>query len=156
MVGNSKDGPGVVAPPPLIYLGFLLLGLGLDQLWPTAVLPDHARYIAGPALIVLGLAILTAAVRRFGKARTHVQTRKPATAIVTGGPYRVSRNPIYPAFAAIHAGIAVAADSLWVLLLLVPALIVVRYGVIAREERYLEEKFGEDYLRYKARVRRWL
>ncbi len=78
------------------------------------------------------------------------------TAIITGGPYAYTRNPLYVALALFHGAVAIAAGNVWALLLLAPALLVVRYFVIAREERYLEAKFGEEYLRYKARVRRWL
>ncbi|MEE8559881.1 MAG: isoprenylcysteine carboxylmethyltransferase family protein [Alphaproteobacteria bacterium] len=156
MTGDDKDLAGVIAPPPLIYLAFLLLGVGLDYVWPVAVIPEGVQYPAGFLLIALGLALFGAAVRRFGKAETSVQTRKPTTAIITDGPFRFSRNPIYLAMSLSYAGIAIAADNLWILGLLVPALAVIRCGVISREERYLERKFAEEYLRYKASVRRWL
>ena len=77
-------------------------------------------------------------------------------ALVTGGIYRHTRNPLYVALALVYAGIAVAADSLWALMFLAPCLGVIRYGVIAREEAYLERKFGEEYRRFKSAVRRWL
>ncbi len=156
MTGDDKDLAGVIAPPPLIYLAFLLLGLGLDYVWPVAVIPEGVQYPAGALLIALGLALFAAAVRQFVKADTSVQTRKPTTAIITDGPFRFSRNPIYLAMSLSYAGIAIAADNLWILGLLVPALAVIRCGVISREERYLERKFAEEYLRYKASVRRWL
>ncbi len=153
---NDRDNPGVIAPPPLIYLGFLVLGLALDYLWPAGVAPDGVRYPSGIALFVLGGAIFAFALRQLRKAGTSVETRKPTTAIVTGGPFRFSRNPIYVALSLVYAGIGFAVDSAWVLALLAPALIVMRYGVVSREERYLERKFGEAYLRYKASVRRWV
>ncbi len=153
---NQRDNPGVIAPPPLIYLGFLGGGLLLDYVLPVALVPDGAQYAAGFALIAVGLVMFALAVREFFKAGTSVETRKPTTAIVTGGPFRFSRNPIYVALSLVYAGIGFAVDSAWVLALLVPALIVMRYGVVSREERYLERKFGEAYLRYKASVRRWV
>ncbi|MFQ6018715.1 MAG: methyltransferase family protein [Kiloniellaceae bacterium] len=153
---DTEDRPGVVARPPLIYLGFLGLGLGLDALWPVAVIPEAVQYPAGAALIALGVGIVAAAFKQFRAAGTNVETSKPTNAIVTGGLYRFSRNPIYLALSSIYAGIGIAADNLWVLALLVPVLAIVRSGVIAREERYLEDKFGADYRRYKAAVRRWL
>lgn len=152
----GTDAPGVLVRPPLLYLAALGLGFGLDGGWPAAVLPGSVQYVLGGALVVLGLATAALAIRRFVAAGTHVQTQKPSTTVVTDGPYRFSRNPIYLGLTGITAGIGIAADSPWVLLMLVPALAVMRYGVIAREERYLERKFGEDYRRYKARVRRWL
>ncbi len=153
---KAKDNPGVIAPPPLIYLGFLALGFGLDHFWPAAVLPDRARYFAGAALIALAAAVVVPAIRQFHKAGTNVPPHRPTLTLISAGPYRYSRNPMYIALSLLYAGIGVAADNLWVLVLLVPILAVVRYGVIAREERYLEGKFGEEFLRYKSKVRRWL
>ena len=152
----EQDAPGVIAKPPLIYLGFLALGLWLDWLWPYPLLPEMLRYILGGALIGLGLALALASVRRFKAAGTSFHTHKPATAILTEGPYQISRNPIYIGLTAVYAGIGVAADAPLVWLLLLPALVVMHYGVILREERYLERKFGKEYLDYKARVRRWI
>ncbi len=153
---SEPDAPGVIAKPPFIYLGFLALGLGLDWLWPSPLLPETLRYMLGGALIGLGIALTLASVRQFRAAGTSFHTHKPTTAILTDGPYRISRNPIYIGLTAIYAGIGIAADAPWVWVLLLPTLVVMRYGVIAREERYLERKFGKEYLDYKARVRRWL
>ena len=156
MGANANDCPGVIAKPPLIYLGFLGLGLGLDRLWPVAVLPETLQYALGAALIGLGLLAVVAAVRRFKAAGTSFHTHEPATAILSDGLYGVSRNPIYLGLTAIYIGAGVMADAGWVLALLGPLLLVMHYGVIAREERYLERKFGDEYLRYKAKVRRWI
>ncbi len=157
MTDNSKqDAPGVIARPPLIYLGFLALGLGLDWLWPYPLLPEAWRYILGGALIGLGIALALASFRHFRAAGTAVDPLKPSTAILTDGPYRISRNPIYIGLTAAYAGVGIAADAPWVWVLLLPTLVVMHYGVIAREERYLERKFGKEYLDYKAHVRRWL
>lgn len=151
-----KDHAGVVVPPPLIYLGFLALGLVLDYVWPVAGLPQTLQYVLGAVLIAAGLAVVILAWLRFRGAGTHIEPYKPTTAIITDGVYRFSRNPIYLALSGIYAGIGVALDNLWVLALLLPILLVIRFGVIAREERYLEDKFGEDYRRYRSTVRRWL
>ncbi|MEE8505854.1 MAG: isoprenylcysteine carboxylmethyltransferase family protein [Kiloniellales bacterium] len=156
MSEGAKDAPGVVAPPPLIYAAGLLLGLALDSLFPIAVLPDMAQYVAGLVLIGAGILIAISVLRRFKRAGTNLDVRKPTTAIVTTGPFRYSRNPAYVALSLLYAGIGIAADSPWVLGLLIPILVVMHFGVILREERYLERKFGEDYLRYKHSIRRWL
>ncbi len=152
----EPDAPGVIAKPPFIYLGFLALGLGLNWIWPYPLLPQSLRYTLGGALFALGIALALASIRRFKAVGTSFHTHKPATAILTDGPYRISRNPIYIGLTAAYAGIGIAADAPWVWVLLLPTLVVMHYGVIAREERYLERKFGAEYLDYKARVRRWL
>ena len=156
MTERVKDNPGVIAPPPLIYLGFLALGYGLDYFWPIAVLPGRVQVPVGVVLMVLAAAVLFWSFRQFQKAGTNVVPYQPTLAIISSGLYRYSRNPMYLALGLFYAGIGIAADNLWVLVLLVPLLVVVYTGVIAREERYLEAKFGEAYLRYKAKVRRWL
>ncbi len=102
--------------------------------------------------MVLGFA----AFRQFRRHNTSVKPHEPSTALITRGPYRYSRNPIYLALGLLYAGIGIAADSPWTLALLVPALVVMHYGVIIREERYLERKFADAYRRYKSTTRRWL
>lgn len=156
MSASKADHPRVVALPPLIYLGFLLAGVALDFLWPTDLGVLSVRLLIGGILIAVGVALLGAAVRRFFRAGTPLEVYRPAAALVTEGPYRFSRNPIYLGMALGYAGVAIAANSLWALLLLIPTLAVIRYGVIAREEVYLERRFGEQYRRYTASVRRWL
>ena len=155
--GNGgKDTAGVIAPPPVIYFAFLLIGLGADRLWPVAVLPQVARYAAGAAVIALSLALVISAVRQFRRHKTSFKPHEPSTALITEGPYRYSRNPMYLALSLLYTGLGIAADGPWTLALLAPLLIVMHYGVILREERYLERKFADDYRRYKATVRRWL
>ncbi len=156
MPATVRDNPGVIAPPPLIFLGFLLLGLVLDALWPLAILPDVTQYLLGIVLFGLGIGLSVTCIAHLRRLGTDFRTHKPASTLVTDGPYRVSRNPIYIALSLVHIGIAVAVDSPWMLAMLIPALAVVRIGVIAREERYLEARFGDDYRRYRASVRRWL
>jgi protein-S-isoprenylcysteine O-methyltransferase Ste14 len=153
---GGKDTPGVIAPPPVIYAAFGLAGLGAEYLWPVAVLPQGPQYAAGTAAIALGLALGFAAIHQFRRHKTSIKPHEPSTALITAGPYRYTRNPIYLALALLYAGISIAADSPWTLALLVPLLIVMHYGVITREERYLERKFGDAYRRYRSSVRRWL
>ncbi len=153
---GDKDNPGVIAIPPLIYLVPLLIGLALDYFWPVALLPDRAQYMVGFLLIAASIVLIALTVPLFRRAGTPFKVRKPATALVTSGVFRFSRNPGYLALTVLYIGISIAADTVWMLVLLAPALVVVNYGAILREERYLERKFGEEYLRYKAVVRRWL
>jgi protein-S-isoprenylcysteine O-methyltransferase Ste14 len=153
---KPETSAGVIAPPPLIFLTGLGLGFALEALLPGSEVPAAVRWVLGPALLLLGLALALSFVRVFERAGTAVEPWKPTTAIVTGGPYRFSRNPGYLGMALTYVGIALLAGALWPLATLVPTLAVVNWGVIVREERYLERLFGEEYLTYKARVRRWI
>ena len=155
-MAGERDAPGVIAPPPLVYLGALGVGLVLDWLLPSASIPAALRWPLGAALILGGAMLMLTFVGAFRRARTHVDPYRPTTAIVTSGPYRFTRNPGYLGMAFIGAGIAVLAEALWVFLPLALAVLVIDRGVIAREERYLERKFGEEYLAYRRSVRRWI
>lgn len=153
----DRDHPGVIAPPPLLFAGALAASLLIDLLLirlPTG-LPCAAR-IAVAALELAGAAaLMTSALVGLRRAGTNVEPWRPSTALVTTGVYRFTRNPIYLAMTLTYLAVALAADSLVALLLLAPLLLAVRLGVIAREERYLDAKFGEEYRRYKGAVRRW-
>jgi len=156
MTSDTSDVAGVIALPPLIYLAFILLGVALDRFWPVAVLPGSAQYAIGGLSIMAGLALAAWSLPLFRKLGTSVNVYRPTTALITTGPYRFARNPLYLSLALAQAGIAFAADNVWIMALLVPTIVVVNYGVIAREERYLEAKFGDEYRRYRAAARRWL
>ena len=156
MPSDEQDKAGVIAPPPLIYLGSLVFGLLLNRRFPVTFLPCKiARNFGWPLLGggVLLMGWFEWAMRRAG---TPTNPYKPVSHVVTQGPFRYTRNPGYLAMATIYMGITSLANALWAVLPLPVALIVVQRGVIEREERYLERKFGEEYLRYKAQVRRWL
>ncbi len=156
MPQSTKDAPNVIAIPPLIYLAFLAVGLLLDYLFPVPVLPNSIQYAVGFGISIASALIMPFVLLRFKNANTNFDPRKPTTRIVTTGPYRYSRNPSYVSLTMLYLGIAIAADSVWVLAGLIPTLVVMHYGVILREEQYLAEKFGEPYLQYKRSVRRWL
>ena len=128
----------------------------MDYFRPVAVLPASVQYIAGFAIMALSGVIVSSAVLQFRRVSTSFTDFAPATHLVTRGPYRFSRNPGYVALSLLYVGIGVAADNLWIVAGLVPILIVMHYGVILREEHYLERAFGEEYLRYRASVRRWV
>jgi protein-S-isoprenylcysteine O-methyltransferase Ste14 len=160
MSSELHDNPGVIARPPRIFLGFLAAGLLIDHFRPAAFathfLAGGLRFVLALALITAGVATMTMAIRQFSSAGTNVPTPLPAKVIVTGGLYSRTRNPIYLSMTLIYVGIAIAAASGWSLILLIPVLLLIRYGVIAREERYLERKFGAPYIEYRGRVRRWI
>jgi protein-S-isoprenylcysteine O-methyltransferase Ste14 len=150
---------GVITRPPFLYLACLVLGLILDHLLPLPrALPENApmRWTAGGGLILLGAAIVAAGIRNFSRAATPVPSNQPVRALVTTGIHGWSRNPIYVGMFLVYAGIGLAARSPWVLILTLPLAITLRYAVVAREEAYLERRFGDAYRDYKVRVRRWL
>ena len=156
MVTEEEDTAGVVAPPPLIFLAGLIVGFGLEALLPGVDVPGLVQWGLGGLLIVAGLVLLIWFNTSFSRKGTAVEPWKPTTAIVTTGPYRFTRNPAYLGMALTYVGIAVTSAALWVLVPLPLVLAVIDHGVIAREERYLERKFGEEYLGYKRTVRRWV
>lgn len=110
----------------------------------------------GALIVALAITLFIWSIRTFHSAHTPVPGNQPTTAIVTVGPYRFSRNPIYVAFSVFQLGIAVGINSAWLLVTLLPAIALMSFVVIPREERYLNARFGEEYSRYRASVRRWL
>lgn len=142
--------------PPLLYLAAIVAGIAADLIQPLPWVPSASERIVGIPLVLIAVAVFVAAVRVMRRAQTGIRAHEPSTTIVEQGPYRFSRNPIYVAMSLLHLGIAVWLNSLWLLATLAFAVVVVSFGVIAREERYLERKFGESYLQYKRRVRRWI
>jgi len=151
--------PGVIARPPLLFLAALLIGFVADRLLPSPFpVPgiDLVGWIIGGSLILSGLALAATGIHNFSRAGTSVRSIKPTRALVTTGIHGWTRNPIYLGMFLLYGGISVAARSPWILVLTAPLAIVIRYGVVAREEAYLERRFGDAYREYKARVRRWL
>lgn len=151
----AKAGPDVVALPPLLYLLPLTGGLVLDRLLPMPGLPKRAR-LAGLPLLLGGLTLGGWFVTAMTRARTPIDVRQAPTALVESGPFAHSRNPGYLSMALMYAGIALLAGGRWPLVALPAALLAVDRGVIQREERYLDQRFGRAYGEYRARVRRWL
>ena len=155
-MATDRDTAGVIAPPPLIFAAFFLAGLAVDVLFPATSWAGATVRWTGGALIATGIVVGIAVALQFRRAGTHLEPWKPTTVLVTGGLYRLSRNPAYVAVAMLHAGMALALGKTWTLAMLAPALTVIQLGVIRREEHYLERKFGDTYRTYCRTVRRWL
>jgi protein-S-isoprenylcysteine O-methyltransferase Ste14 len=158
---GSSDGTPAVANlglvrPPLVYLSSVVAGTVLDVVWPLPFLPLTLALPVGSSLVVIAMALFSYSVRQLRAAGTPVPGNRPTTVIVRTGPYRFGRNPIYLAFSLLHLGIAIWVNSLWLIATLIAAVALMALVVIPREERYLEGKFGAEYLDYKAAVRRWL
>ena len=153
----EKDHPDVLVLPPVALVLCVGAGWLAGRLWPASFLPpDFPRWVAGGTLIALGLATELWAFAHFRRARTAVLPIRPTSAIIETGLYRYSRNPIYVSMFVVVAGVGVALDSLWQLAALAALYLVLRGGVVAREEAYLTRKFGAAYLAYAGRVRRWI
>jgi protein-S-isoprenylcysteine O-methyltransferase Ste14 len=159
--GDSETARAI-ARPPFLFLVALLLGFVSDHLLPLPFPISRiglAHWIsAGVAgsLIFIGIGVFAAGIRNFSSAATPVQGTRPTRALVTTGIHGWSRNPIYLGMFLIYGGIGIVVRSPWILILLLLLAITMRYGVVAREEAYLERRFGDAYRDYKARVRRWL
>lgn len=151
-----KDTAGVLLPPPVIFLAGLAIGSAAEWLWPAPLLPQTVQYGVGFTLMAVSAVIAALGFWEFFRHGTPVEPHKPTESVITSGPFRFSRNPLYLSLTLLYAGIAVAVDGIWILVLLAPVLIILHYGVILREEAYLERKFPDVYPAYKARVRRWL
>ena len=156
MSTETHLGPGIPLPPPIIYLVALLTGIVLNSLWAISPLPGSWRYILGLFLIGISGLLVPPVLRRFRRAGTPLDVRKAASVLITDGPYRFSRNPLYVSLTLLYLGVGIILNNGWIWLLVVPVLLVMDLWVVRKEERYLETEFGEDYLRYKAAVRRWL
>jgi protein-S-isoprenylcysteine O-methyltransferase Ste14 len=159
MTETNRDIAGVIAPPPLIFLAFLIAGIALEYgvvRTQGLDMPATLRWTVVPLLFLVGAAFITSAVLRFRKAGTPPPPWEPTTAFVAHGVYRWSRNPMYLGMALIYLSLGVAADAPVVFWLLVPLILTIHHGVIVREERYMTGKFGAPYLDYAQRVPRWL
>jgi protein-S-isoprenylcysteine O-methyltransferase Ste14 len=159
---DNHETAGAIVRPPFLFLGALALGFVLDHLLPLpfpigrpGYLHWFGAYIAA-GLILTGMAVFAAGVRNFARFATPVPGTKPTQALVTTGIHGWSRNPIYVGMFLIYGGIGLVTRSPWILILLLPVALTIRYGVVAFEEAYLERRFGDAYRDYTARVRRWL
>ena len=156
-MADKSDNAHVLVRPPIALTLAILIGLALHRFipWPLPSADLPLGWIGG-ALFVAGLAVLVWSAVTIMRAGSNVPTNQPTTAIVEHGPYGLSRNPIYLGMFIGLIGLAIALNTLWLLFLLLPFVFVIRYGVVAREEVYLERKFGDEYRAYRSRVRRWL
>jgi len=156
MSATQEDHPGVIAYPPLIFLGCLLVGLVFHWLLPWPLSPSRPLRILGAGLALTAAVLVSSASRTMRRAGTNVRPDKPSTAIVTTGPFRFTRNPMYLSLCLLNTGIALLLCSFPPLLMTIVLICVLHCGVILREEKYLAAKFGPAYLNYQKSVRRWL
>jgi protein-S-isoprenylcysteine O-methyltransferase Ste14 len=153
---NAIKSTGLKLPPPIFYITALLLGLVLNYFFLITLLPEVWRYSVGIALIVVSGAIVPFVIIRYKKLKTPFDVRKPAEALITDGPNRYSRNPGYLSLTLLYLGVGFILNNIWILSLVVPVVLIMDLWIIRSEERHLEAVFGEQYLRYKSAVRRWI
>lgn len=149
------DRPNIIAPPPALPLGLLLLAAGLEWAFPLGLLPAAGTWI-GWVIAAAGIALNIAAARAFLAARTHINPYRPALVVVTSGPFRLTRNPMYLGFLVFTCGLALALSLDWAIVGLPVLAAALHYGVVLREEAYLTEKFGDEYRALLTRTRRWI
>lgn len=152
----ANDHPHVMTPPPLLHLGGLLIGYSLDQVFGWR-LPDIAPWSwLATALLIPALGLLLWTLLLFLRHRTTVMPHRAASHLITGGPFRLSRNPIYLSFALLHLACALSLQSVGMLAALLPVLYVMDRHVIAAEEAFHARRFGVDWEAFRTRTRRWL
>jgi len=156
-MATSTDNPGVAARPPLLYGGAFVLVLVFHWFWPMPIFGHAVALWPGFVLVVLGVGIAAWGRRTMQAAGTNVNPALPTTTtIVASGPFRFSRNPLYLALTLLYFGLTLAFNTWWGIVVLIPLLIIMHRGVVLREERYLDQKFGETYRQYRSKVRRYL
>jgi protein-S-isoprenylcysteine O-methyltransferase Ste14 len=156
-MSDPTDTANVIIRPPIAWALAVFAGLALQWVVSLPFMPASvpASWVGG-MVFVLALALVAWAIATIARAGSNVPTNMPTTTVVLTGPYDFTRNPIYLGMFLGLVGLAIAFDSFWLLGTLVLFALVIRYGVVAREEAYLERKFGDDYRHYRVRVRRWL
>ncbi len=152
---TDRHGPGVRLHPPVIFGISILCGIGIGNLYPLDMPPGLQGSVLGGSIIAVAFAIALWALVQFLREGTDVRPDRPDTALITTGPYSYSRNPLYIVLMLVQITAAIWLNNLWVLLLTPASIVVISRYAIRREERYLEQLFGEEYLEYKKRVRRW-
>lgn len=159
MPNNKPDRAPIIAPPPLIVLVCILLGFGAkDFIWPLPVFAakTNLQVSIGAAIVVFAIIVVASCRRAFVERGTHPNPYTPTKAVVTKGLYGLSRNPIYIAFLLIVLSFVLFTNSLWFIGSAVLTFLLLNFGVVKREEKYLHEKFGANYDEYCQRVRRWI
>ncbi|MGB5337674.1 MAG: isoprenylcysteine carboxylmethyltransferase family protein [Gammaproteobacteria bacterium] len=153
---EHPHGPGVRIHPPLIYASSILCGIGLNHPWPQPMPFGIQGTIYAGAILAAVVLLAALCIYEFHRAGTDVRPDKPDSALITSGPYCLTRNPLYIGLTLVQIAAAAWLDNAWVLAMAPVSMAVITAYAIRREERYLEMVFGQAYLDYKQRVRRWL
>ncbi len=152
---KDKCGASVKFPPPIVFLLFMLIAYAVSYLLTIQISNTFNLLYIGSFFVALGLSVILIAFYSFKRAQTNIEPWKPTTKIISSGIFAYSRNPIYVALCVITIGIGMILNNLWVALSFIPSIVVIFFMAIKKEELYLENKFGQDYMSYKEKVRRW-
>ena len=154
---TDERGANVRVPPPLVFLAFIIIGVGLSYMRPLeSHVPLWPRLTIAIALAAASIALFLSSLSLFRRTGQDPRPWAPAPSLLIQGPYRFSRNPIYVAMTMLQVAIGVARDNMWIVLFAIPALAVVHFAAVLPEEQYLREKFGDSYHQYLRSVRRYL
>jgi protein-S-isoprenylcysteine O-methyltransferase Ste14 len=153
---NTRKTPRIPAQPPIVYFGAIFIGVLLNHFYTVDAIPKGVRLFAGIPLTLLSICLSAFAFREFIRRGVSVDHKKSTKLLITTGPFRISRNPLYLSGIVLVFGVGVALDNLWIIGLLIPAILLVIYGTVLPEEKYLQGRFGELYLKYRSSVRRWI
>jgi protein-S-isoprenylcysteine O-methyltransferase Ste14 len=153
---NQKDSAHLLAAPPFFFIIPLLVGAIVEYFVPTSLLATVPSIIIGLLFSWASLPFIILSLKSFYKVKTTFDARKTTTTLVTTGIYKISRNPAYLSLVLFYIGLSFLINSIWILILILPAIYSVQKFCIEREEKYLESKFGSQYLNYRKQVRRWL
>ena len=155
---ENSDHAVVVAPPPVIFGVVLIAGILLQRFFPLTIISESSALskVLGQSLFVIAALIMFPTTVWMIKKKTALLPDRPVTTLLTDGIFRYSRNPLYFSLLLIFLGIAFYANSPWYLFVFPLFFLALDFGVIRREEAYLERKFGDEYVRYKQKVRRWI
>ncbi len=153
---TNKDNAGVKIPPPLVYLTMMILGWGINKIYPMPIGVSGGLKYIGLGAVILSIISVIYMVFIFKKEKTHIEPWSTTHKIIDDGLYAFSRNSIYVLVSGIPIGLGLFTNNYWMLLSFIPAINIVYHTAVKKEECYLEQKFGKEYLDYKARVRRWV
>lgn len=156
-MGRSSDVPDIVVLPPVLVGGMLLVGVLIHYaLWTVTLMPTVLARVLGVVVFISAGVLAHFAQLAMKRVGTNILPTQPTLALATDGPYRFSRNPLYLAAIGVYLGVTLWVNGLAPLLLMLPMTTLLHWGIVLREERYLESKFGNAYQSYRMGVRRWL
>ena len=153
---KDKKGAAVKFPPPLIFIIGMIIGYAINYRFPVTLGESEYINLFGKLLITVAITVLGYALYLFFKAKTEIEPWKPTSSIISTGLFAYSRNPIYTAFCITTVGLGLVFNNMWMLISFIPSAVFVYHIAIKKEERYLESKFGNEYINYKQKVRRWI